>query len=388
MPRPKKEHYTWLPDKKLYRKKIKDSDGKYVCLYGKTEDELREKKEYAEKAVSAALELRGNPTFAQYAEQWEALNLCHVSDHTRANYEYIIRDYLTKPLGDKRMRDVTTDDCRGAMAAIAGKSKSACEKALRLLKSIFESAEDSRLIASNPARKLKAGGVKTKEKVALTDDQRETLEDAVKGTAVETFAAIGLYAGLRREEILGLKWDCVHLEGKTPYLSVRRAVRWVHNQPELSDLLKSDAARRDIPIPPTLVSCLKQEKQRNKSEFVICNKAGGAKTETQFKNMWHAVEARSVGTYKGMKDGKRAVIEKKLGEKCPCHNYRYTIDFEVTPHLLRHTYITNLILSGVNIKTVQYLAGHADPEMTLRIYTHLMQHQPKDTMQEIMKAYA
>ncbi len=36
----------------------------------------------------------------------------------------------------------------------------------------------------------------------------------------------------------------------------------------------------------------------------------------------------------------------------------YSIDFEVTPHQLRHTYITNLLLAGIDVKTVQVLAGH------------------------------
>ena len=37
---------------------------------------------------------------------------------------------------------------------------------------------------------------------------------------------------------------------------------------------------------------------------------------------------------------------------------RYTLDFDVIPHLLRHTYITNLLYAGVDPKPVQYLAGH------------------------------
>jgi len=388
MARPKKEHFTWLEDKQCYQKKIKDADGKYVCLYARTEAELSAKKAQAEAQVRASLELRGNPTFRQYAERWEDLNLQSVKDHTRSNYEYIIRDYLIAPLGEKRVRDITPDDCKSAMSAISEKSKSACEKALRLLKSIMDSAEDNRLIARNPARKIKAGGVKTAEKEAMTASQAAILEDAVKGTGAEIFVAIGLYAGLRREEIIGLKWDCVDLESDAPHIAVRRVARWRHNQAEISTVLKSDAANRDIPIPAVLVEKLKGEKVKNKSDFVICNRSGGAKTETQFKNMWHAIEARSTGEYMGTVDGKPVQKEKLLGEKCPHHDYFYTIDFEVTPHLLRHTYISNLILAGVNIKTVQYLAGHADPQMTLRIYTHLMEHRPQDTIKEIQKAYA
>ena len=47
---------------------------------------------------------------------------------------------------------------------------------------------------------------------------------------------------------------------------------------------------------------------------------------------------------------------------------------------MRHTYITNLILGGTNIKVVQYLAGHAKVETTLNIYTHLMQNRPEDNI--------
>lgn len=50
---------------------------------------------------------------------------------------------------------------------------------------------------------------------------------AVHGTAVEPFVALGLYAGLRKEEILGLRWANVHLSGPAPYISVRERVVYV-----------------------------------------------------------------------------------------------------------------------------------------------------------------
>ncbi|MCI9588539.1 MAG: tyrosine-type recombinase/integrase [Oscillospiraceae bacterium] len=45
-------------------------------------------------------------------------------------------------------------------------------------------------------------------------------------------------------------------------------------------------------------------------------------------------------------------------------------DHHVTAHILRHTYITRLFEAGLDIKEVQYLAGHSTVEMTLRVYTH------------------
>ena len=59
----------------------------------------------------------------------------------------------------------------------------------------------------------------------------------------------------------------------------------------------------------------------------------------------------------------------KLGEKARNNGHVvYSLDFDVTPHMLRHTYITNLIHASVDPKTVQYLAGHENSKITMDIY--------------------
>ena len=47
--------------------------------------------------------------------------------------------------------------------------------------------------------------------------------DTIRDLPPYVFVMIGLYSGLRREEILGLQWDCVFLDVETPYIAVRRA---------------------------------------------------------------------------------------------------------------------------------------------------------------------
>ena len=91
--------------------------------------------------------------------------------------------------------------------------------------------------------------------------------------APHLFIVLGLYSGLRREEILALQWDCVFLDEPTPYISVRRAWRTEHNRPVISTTLKTKAARRDIPIPKCLVDCLREVKETSVSEYVICDRS-------------------------------------------------------------------------------------------------------------------
>ena len=60
----------------------------------------------------------------------------------------------------------------------------------------------------------------------------------------------------------------------------------------------------------------------------------------------------------------------------------------VTAHILRHTYITRLFEAGLDIKQIQYLAGHKSPETTLRIYTHFdKESRGEQTLQQIRAAF-
>ena len=104
---------------------------------------------------------------------------------------------------------------------------------------------------------------------------------------------LGLYVGLRREEILALQWDCVFLDEEHPYLSVRRAWHTEHNRPVITTELKTPAARRDIPIPPCLVQCLKEAKEASSSAFVIANSRGEPLTGGQFAKTWQYIKVRS-----------------------------------------------------------------------------------------------
>lgn len=65
-----------------------------------------------------------------------------------------------------------------------------------------------------------------------------------------------------------------------------------------------------------------------------------------------------------------------------------TLDFKVTPHLLRHTYITRLCASGCDIKKIQYLAGHSEISMTLGIYSHVVGNTPDELIGSIEDAFS
>ena len=66
----------------------------------------------------------------------------------------------------------------------------------------------------------------------------------------------------------------------------------------------------------------------------------------------------------------------------------YVIDFDVTPHQLRHTYITNLLYAGIDPKTVQYLAGHENSKTTMDIYAQVKYNKPEELLGVVNAAFA
>lgn len=394
MPRPKKPTYEYVEKLGRYRKRIKDADGKYVAIYGKTPEELTAKLAEAQEQITHAVFRRDNPTVKEYAEKWLKMHSAHVRTTTMVDYTSCVKIYIINPLGNKYMADVTPDDVKLAITAASQKSASVYRKTQMLYKMIFASAVESNVIDKSPCENLNPkGGKKAKEKQALTNEQVRTLLDAVQGLPVYPFVMLGLYAGLRREESLALQWECVHLGSDAPFISVRRAWHTEHNRPIILEELKTSAAKRDIPIPPQLAACLAELKTHSTSQYVIANQEGQPLSETQWQKLWKYVVTRTTKErhYYRYVNGQKILhtVTPTLGEKAAHNgNVVYSMDFVPTPHQLRHTYITNLLLAGVDVKTVQYLAGHEHSKITLDIYAHLTYNRPTDLKDKVNAAFS
>ncbi len=128
---------------------------------------------------------------------------------------------------------------------------------------------------------------------------------------------------------------------------------------------------------------MKEAKANSKSEYVVSNSDGEPLSYTQFKRIWQYIVTRTAKeqSYYRYENGKRVkhTVTPVLGEKA-IHNSKvvYSLDFDVTPHQLRHTYITNLIHSSVDPKTVQYLAGHESSKITMDIYAKVKYNKPDE----------
>jgi len=102
--------------------------------------------------------------------------------------------------------------------------------------------------------------------------------------------------------------------------------------------------------------------------------------------MWDVVTGHWTSEKAKDKDG-RWIIKKDSCERPVKGLAPGVVAFHVEPHQLRHTYITELCASGMDIKKIQYLAGHTTAQMTLDIYAHVTQNRPEQLSPAIISAF-
>lgn len=332
-------------------------NGKRKYFRGATKKEAEKKRDAARIELERGLDIGSDITVNDLAKLWLAeYKEGNVRDCSYLNIESMLRNHILPEIGRVKVREVKPIHIQRVLNSMKDNARSTQRRVLAVAKEMFGMAVDNDLLLKNPCSKsIRPNGDEADEKVPLTPEQSDRLLDKARGTCMYLFVLLGLNAGLRRGELLGLQWQDIDFERGTLSVSRSIAPTRAKRNGELNPDLKTPAARRTIPLPWPVVEELRKEKSKSRSIYVIHGPDNDYMKLSNSSYHW----GRLV-------DG---------------------LPFEANPHLMRHTRITRWFDQGLDIKEVQYLAGHATSKMTLDVYTHYQKETRfQDTLGKIQAA--
>lgn len=223
-----------------------------------------------------------------------------------------------------------------------------------VLSGALKQAVRDNLIPTNPTDYTTRPPVKRQEITVLTREEVNRYLDAARGDRLYPAFLLELTTGLRRGELLALRWQDVDLtKGE---ITVRQALSRVcyadegYTRLEITDT-KTEASKRTIPLLPDVVRELKALKRRQAEERLFFGQAYQDKDLVFAQEDGRPVDPRTFHR-------RHTVILKKAGVK------------HVRLHDLRHTFATLLLQAGENPENLRDLLGHTKTSTTLDLYCH------------------
>ncbi|WP_250289514.1 tyrosine-type recombinase/integrase [Frankia sp. CiP1_Cm_nod1] len=323
-------------------------------VYGGTEKEALAKVRELRKAADQGQDLTAKSrTVAEWMDYWMDEIKSHdgTRPSTLARYRYAIDGHIVPMLGKIRLDKLGPAHVRRLHAARREQMKPASlVKIHAVLRAALADAERMELVSRNVAKAVRPPSLAGGEQHTLTtSDARRFLTLAIDDR-LEALFVLALTMGLRRGELLGLRWDDVDLDART--LWVRRSAQRVSGQLRLVEP-KTHGSRRTVPIPALAVDALERQRKRQADER---NKAG----ESWQNN--GLVFASTVGTPMEPRNVTRRVQQLRDGAGLPW----------LRLHDFRHGCATFLLASGIEPRTVMEILGHTTVRMTMERYGHVL----------------
>ena len=332
---------------------------------GKKDDlSLREKEKIVKRSVDAGIVFDGGRiTMVEMVEKYIA-SKNNLSQNSRVAYERILGYVKNDSIGSKRIDSIKMSDIKSWVIALNSKrglGYNTISSVRAVIKPAFQMAVDDDLINKNPFN-FKLNSIIDKNenrKDALTDEEEHNFLEYIRNSNRFARHYDGIFlllkTGMRISELAGLTVGDIDMNKRT--ISINHQLQGTGARNLTVTETKTDSGNRTLPMTDEVYNCILRLMKSRKnvlnepvidgvSGFLFLNRNGNPFPGRQ----WAGYFNRIVKNYN---------LENEI--KMP----------NITPHVCRHTYCSNMVKKGINLKTLQYLMGHSNVNITLNVYTHI-----------------
>ena len=349
------------PNKTYFYRYHRNGDKKWCYVYAPTLEELRQKEEVIQRDLLDGIDYAGGEiTVAELVDRYINLRRGLKENSMRA-YGSAINRIHTDPFGSRMIRSVRLSDGKGWFVSLHDKGLK--QNTIGILQSVlrpaFEMAVDDDMVRKNPF-KFKLSDVIPNDayvRSALTKAQQERYLQFIRDHGKDNYyddIVILLGTGLRASELYGLTKADIDFDRRC--IHVRRQLCRTAEKPYFVTPPKTKSGIRNVPMTDAVyMALMRVVKARTApkvelpvdghSGFLFLDKSGMPKVAMHLENYMRGIQKK---------------VNRLYGTSFP----------RVTPHVLRHTFCTNMQQAGIDVKSLQYLMGHSNVSVTLDVYTH------------------
>jgi integrase len=310
---------------------------------------------------------------ASRIEQWVALK--QIGAKTEMRYRELLDGQIKPHLGGVPLQALKATDIEtwhrtlltaGRKDGRGGLSAQTIKHAHRLLGKALKEAQRFDLVVRNVVSLQPAPRITREEVTILSREQIRDIMEKLRHRMIYPKAVIALFTGMRRGELLALRWGSIDFERKI--ISVKEAL-------EETDAIrfkapKSAAGKRDIMMPDVVLDTLRAlRKQEQERRLAL-----GLGKLTDDLLIFTRLDGSPQSPLTLSKEWRKAATSAGLSG--------------ISFHALRHTHASALIDAGIDVVKISKRLGHANPTITLTIYAHLFAKREDKSAQAINEAVA
>ncbi len=303
-------------------------------------------------------------TLGELYKEWTKNHVSKLAIRTQSYYSDLWERYL-KDKSKLKLKIILPKHIYDIISNIKGDRT---KKAIyAMLKTMLNKGVQWGYLDTNPCDRVDPPKYKAKEKVIYNNEDLKKMLTILPTQKLKYQIAtlLAVLCGLRREEIVGLKWEDIDFKDNT--LEIKRAATLKKGVGTIEGDTKTEKSKRTLALPSEIKILLKRlKKEQSENKLLLADKWID---EDWVFTQWN---------------GKLMNIDTITGwwvEFVRKNNLK-----KITFHDLRHTAASYLIYSGVDIVTASHILGHATPSTTTNIYGHVIKDAKKNAMEVLENA--
>lgn len=294
-------------------------------------------------------------TVAVYLKQWldNRIAKAIIRPNTAEEYRGILDRYVIPRCGSVKLADLRPFHIEDVIQSMGSLSPNTTRHLLTVWHSALTRAIKTGLLHTNAIDAIERPASSRPTVRAFSSEEAKRFMEEARGDTFETLFYLALYTGMRPEEMVGLQWQHVDLDGMT--IKVRCVIVWLKGAKWQFGEPKTKRGVRDIRIPIGVVKRLREHRSRQRELRM--------KVRRFYRDDLDLVFGDRLGLplrYKSINANHVRPICERAGLG------------RASLYTFRHTFATLLLEAGENVKVVSEMLGHAGVMITIDSYQHVL----------------